>query len=147
MLQGWKLATLLKIDPNTGDFLWIFQKFLVLLISKNICERLLFDFFNGSLLHGPKGSRSRLYASGFRVWVIGLVFKFLSGHELSPSLRPAFENLRRIKFFYWLFLVVLDGFRSFLDCFSSFLFSKFQTLTCWLILFPIFTFENSNVRL
>ena len=30
-------------------------------ILKNICERLLFDCFNGSLLHGPKGSISGLY--------------------------------------------------------------------------------------
>ena len=28
---------------------------------KNICKRLLFNFFNGSLLHGSKGLRSRLY--------------------------------------------------------------------------------------
>ena len=33
----------------------------LVLFSKDICERLLFDFFNGSLLHGPEGSRSRLY--------------------------------------------------------------------------------------
>ena len=30
-------------------------------ILKNICKRLLFNFFNGSLLHGPKGLRSRFY--------------------------------------------------------------------------------------
>ena len=35
-----------------------FAKFLTLLISKNICEQLLFDFFDDSLLHGPKSSRS-----------------------------------------------------------------------------------------
>ena len=33
-------------------------------ISKNICERLLFDCFIRSMLHGPKGSRSRLYEIG-----------------------------------------------------------------------------------
>ena len=38
-------------------------KFLRLPILKNFCERLLFDCFNGSLLHGPKGSKSRLYGS------------------------------------------------------------------------------------
>ena len=36
-------------------------KFLRLPISKNIWERLLIDCFNGSLLHEPKGTRSRLY--------------------------------------------------------------------------------------
>ena len=36
-------------------------KFLILFILKNICKRLLFNFFNGSLLFGPKGLRSRLY--------------------------------------------------------------------------------------
>ena len=36
--------------------------FLILPILKNICcKRLLFNFFNGSLLDGPKGLRSRLY--------------------------------------------------------------------------------------
>ena len=65
--------------------------------SKNICEWLLFDFFNVSLLHGPKGSRSRLY-DGVRLQ--GLrhrsSFLFLSWHQPSPSPQPAFENLRRI---------------------------------------------------
>ena len=72
-------------------------KFLVLLFSKNICKRLLFDFFNGSLLHGPKGSRSRLY-DGVRLQGLRhrCSFLFLSWHELSPSLQPAFENLRQI---------------------------------------------------
>ena len=72
-------------------------KFLILLFSKNICERLLFYFFNGSLLHQPKVSRFRLY-DGTRLQ--GLrhrsIFLFLSLHEPSPSLQPAFENLRRI---------------------------------------------------
>ena len=36
-------------------------KFLRLPILKNICQRVLFDFFNGLLLHVPKGSMSRLY--------------------------------------------------------------------------------------
>ena len=38
-------------------------KFLRLPISKNICERLLLDCFNGSLLHRPECSRSILYDS------------------------------------------------------------------------------------
>ena len=72
-------------------------KILKLLISKIIFERLFFYFFNGSLLHQPKGSRSRLY-HGVRLQ--GLIhrssFLLLSGHERSPSPRPALENLRRI---------------------------------------------------
>ena len=38
-------------------------KFLRLAILKNISERLLFDCFNGSLIHRPKGSRSIMYDS------------------------------------------------------------------------------------
>ena len=72
-------------------------KFLVLLISKIIWERLLLDFFNASLLHRPKGSRPR-FCDGVRFQ--GLThrssFLFLSRREPSPSLRPAFENLKRI---------------------------------------------------
>ena len=72
-------------------------KFLILLIMKIVCERLLFDFFNGSLLHWPKGSRSRLYDGVGRQ---GLThrssFLLLSWHEASPFPRPAFENLRGI---------------------------------------------------
>ena len=55
------------------------------------------NFFNGSLLHQPKGSRSRLYDN---VRLQGLThrssFLFLSLHEPSPSPQPAFENIRRI---------------------------------------------------
>ena len=72
-------------------------KFLILLISKIICERMLFDFFNGLLLHQPRASRSRLY-DGFRLQ--GLIhrssFLFLSRNEPCPSSRPAFENLSQI---------------------------------------------------
>ena len=117
MLQVWRPETLLKRDPNKGVFLW---KFLILFISKSICERLLFDFFNGSLLHGPKGSRSRLYDS---VRLKGLShrssFLFLSWHEPSPSPGLAFENLRQtssmseLSFYIGYFWSFLDRFRSF----------------------------------
>ena len=72
-------------------------KFLIPLNSKNNCERLLFDFFNGSLLHRPKGSRFRLY-DGVRLQgpTHRSSFLFLSWYEPSPTRRPAFENLRRI---------------------------------------------------
>ena len=80
-----------------------------------ICERLLFDFFNGSLLHGPKGSRSRLHDS---VRLQGLThrssFLFLSVHEPnSPHPPPPPPTCVRksktntfhesIRFLYWLF--------------------------------------------
>ena len=93
-------------------------KFLILRFSKNICERLLFDFFNGSLLHGPKGSRSRLY-DGARLQDLRhrSSFLFLGWYEPSPTptcVRKFKTNTfdESIKFLYWLFLVVLDGFRS-----------------------------------
>ena len=38
-------------------------KFLRLPIMKNICERLLPDYFNGSLMHRPNGLRSTFYDS------------------------------------------------------------------------------------
>ena len=56
-----KTATLLKRDP-TGVFQCILQSF-YLPILKDICKQLLLNFLNGSLLHGPKGLRSRLYGS------------------------------------------------------------------------------------
>ena len=73
-------------------------KFLRLPILKNICKRLFFDCFNGSLLHGPEGSRCRLY-DGVRLQGPShrSSFLFLSQH-LSSGIesRPAFENLRRM---------------------------------------------------
>ena len=87
--------------------------------------------FNGSLLHGPKDSRSKLHD------VVRLQgpshrsrFLFLSRHLSSwTELRPAFENLTRIPlmnklsfyigYFRW-FEMVLGRFRSFLDRFRSF---------------------------
>ena len=57
-------------------------------------HRLLFDCFNGSLLHAPKVSRSRLYDG---VELQGLSLLFLSRHLLSwTETQPALENLRRI---------------------------------------------------
>ena len=120
-VAGLKAYNFIKKGHQHRCFPVNIAQFLILLISKNICQRLLFDFFNGSLLHGTKGSRSRLY-DGVRLQGLShsSSFLFLSWHKPSPSTGPAFENLRRIKFLYWLFLVVLDGFRSFLDCFRSF---------------------------
>ena len=114
----------IKKRPQHRCFPVNIAKILILLISKNICKRLLFDFFNSPLLHEPKGSRSRLY-DGVRLQGLShkTRFLFLSWNEQSPSPGPAFENLRRIafddpiKFLYGLFFVVLDGFSSFLDRF------------------------------
>ena len=76
-------------------------------------------------------------ASGFRVRVIGLVFVFKSASlvlKQDPTcIRKPMTNTfeKSIKFLHWLFLVVLDGFRSFqivLGHFRSFLdrFRSFQ---------------------
>ena len=96
-VAGLKACNFIKKRPEHRCFPVNIAKFLILLNSKNNCERLLFDFFNGSLLHRPKGSRSRL-CDGARLQ--GLThrssFFFLCWREPSPSPRPAFENLRRI---------------------------------------------------
>ena len=96
-IAGLKACNFIKKRPQNRRFPVIIAKFLILLISKIICERLLFDFFNGSLSHQPKGSRSRL-CDGVRLQ--GLTqrssFLFLRRHEPSPSPRPGFKNLRRI---------------------------------------------------
>ena len=86
-----------KKRPQNRCFLVNIAKFLVLFISRIFCERLLFDFFDGLLLNRPKGSRSRLH-DGVRLQCLTRRSSFLSlsRHEPSPSLRPVFENLRRI---------------------------------------------------
>ena len=65
-------------------------------------------------------------ASGFRVRLTGLVFVFKSA---SPALKQVLTCIRKpktntfdklINFLKWLFLVLLDGFRLFLDHFRSF---------------------------
>ena len=96
-VAGLKACNFIKKRPQHRCFPVNITKFLLLLISENICERLLFDFFNGSLLHGPKGLWSRLY-DGVRIQGLShrSSFLFLSWHERHPSPRPAFENLRRI---------------------------------------------------
>ena len=69
-------------------------------ILKNICESLLFDCFNGSILHIPEVSRSVLYD---KVRLQGsshrFNFLFLSRHLWSwsnePSSTTCFTNLKR----------------------------------------------------
>ena len=64
--------------------------------------------------------------SGFRVRVTGLVFVFklasLALKQGPTCIREPKTNTfdKSIKFLHWLFLVVLDGFRSLLDRFRSF---------------------------
>ena len=64
--------------------------------------------------------------SGFRVRVTGLVFVFKAASLVLKQVPTCIRKLntntfnKSIKFLHWLFLVVLDGFRSFLDCFRSF---------------------------
>ena len=65
-------------------------------------------------------------ASGFRVRVTGLVFVFKSASlalkQVPTCIREPKTNTfdKSIKFLHWLVLVVLDGFRSFLDRLRSF---------------------------
>ena len=60
-IAGLKACNFIKKRRQHRCFPVNIAKFLRLHISKNICEPLLFDCFNGSLLHGPKSSRFRLY--------------------------------------------------------------------------------------
>ena len=70
-------------------------KFLILTTLKNICNWLLFNLFNGSLLYGSKDFRSRLNDG---VWLQGPSYRpsflFLSRHlSFWRESQPAFENL------------------------------------------------------
>ena len=60
-VAGLKVCNFIEKRPRNRCFPVNIAKLLILLFSKNICERLLFDFFSCSLLHWPEGSRSRLY--------------------------------------------------------------------------------------
>ena len=101
-VAGLKACNFIKKRPEHRCFPVNIAKFLILLNSKNNCERLLFDFYNGSLLHQPHRSS----------------FLFLSWYDSSmppptpPPALPAFENLRRIPLmnqlsfyigYFWLF--------------------------------------------
>ena len=59
-LQVFKPATFLKKDSNTGVSCGYCTSFKANIL-KNICERLLLDYFNGSLIHRPKGLMYVLY--------------------------------------------------------------------------------------
>ena len=62
-ITGLAIYILIKKKPLRRCFPVNIAKYLRLPILRSICERLLFDCFNGSLLHGPKGSSSKLYDS------------------------------------------------------------------------------------
>ena len=96
-VAGLKACNFIKKRPEHRCFRVNIAKFLILLVSKNICERLLFNFFNCSMLHGSKGLRTRLN-DGVRLQDLShrSSFLFLSWHEPSPSTGPAFANLRRM---------------------------------------------------
>ena len=60
-VAGLKARNFIIKRPQLRCFPVNIAKILRLPISKNICERLLFECFNGLMLHGPKGSRCKLY--------------------------------------------------------------------------------------
>ena len=82
-------------------------KFLILPILKNICKQLLFNFFNGSLSHGPKGLRSRLY---YGVRLQGPSHRSSFCFYVGVSTFPLIIQLCVL---HWLFLVAFGGFKSF----------------------------------
>ena len=86
-VAGLKACNFIKKRLQNRCFLVNIAKFLILLISKIIGERLLFDFFNGSLLHRPKGSRPRLY-DRVRLQCLTHRPSFLSLSLHEPSLFP-----------------------------------------------------------
>ena len=106
-----KACYFIKERPQYRFFPVGVTKFLRLPLLENICERLLFDCFNGSLLHGPKGSRSRLY-DDIRPQgpSHGSSFLFLSWHlsswtESRPALRriPLMSQLSVYIGYFWSF--------------------------------------------
>ena len=62
-ITGLTIYIFIKKRPLHRCFPVNIAKCLRLPILRSICERLLFDCFNSPLLHGPKGSSSKLYDS------------------------------------------------------------------------------------
>ena len=65
-VAGLQACNFIKKRSQHRCFPMNIAKLLRLTILKSIGKRLLFNCFNGSLFHGPKGSKSRLY-DGFRL--------------------------------------------------------------------------------
>ena len=110
-----RACNFMKKRPQPWRFPVNVSNFFRLPISKNIFERLIFDCFNGSLLHSPKISRSRLYEN-VRLQGPGhrSSFLFLSRHlNQVPTCTKRSTFDESIKCLYWLSLVVLDSFRLF----------------------------------
>ena len=87
-------------------------------ISKNICKRLLFNFFNGSPLHGPKGFKVQIVSQRQALGSeIQFVFKSASLvlEQVPTCIRKPMKILliSQLSFDIDCFFVVLDGFRSF----------------------------------
>ena len=104
-MQAFRPATFFKKEIPTQMFPVDIAKFLRLPILKNICERLLPDYFNGSLTHRPNGLRSVFFDSvrlqGPSPWpsyilLFIFIFYFFILLLSWTETRPAFENLRQI---------------------------------------------------
>ena len=100
-MQAFRPASFLKKEIPTQVFPVDIAKFLRLPILKNICERLLPDYFNGSLTHRPNDLRSIFFYSlrlqGPSPWPSYILLFFFFILLLSwTETRPAFENLRQI---------------------------------------------------
>ena len=65
-LKTFRPANLLKNRSQHRCLTVNIAEFLILPVLKNICKRVLLNFFNGSLLYGPKGWKSRFY-NGLRL--------------------------------------------------------------------------------
>ena len=91
ILEHLRWSQLYWKDTPTQVFSYEYWKFLILPILKNICKRLVFNFSNGSLLHGPKVLKPRLH-DGVRLQGLshasGLVFVFKSA-SLAMKQNPA----------------------------------------------------------
>ena len=116
-VAGLKACNFIKKRPHHRCFRVNIAKFLRLAISKNICELLLFACFNGSLLHGPKGSRSKLYdgvrlqdpsqRSVFFFKSASLVLNRVPTYVRKPKTNNSDELIKFLYGYFWSFEMVL----------------------------------------
>ena len=105
-MQDFSPATFLKKEIATQVISVDIAKFLRLPTLKDIFEWLVFDYFNGSLIHRPNDWRSIFYdcvrlqgPSSWPSYLLFYLFIYLFIYLLLLSWtesRPAFENLRQI---------------------------------------------------
>ena len=106
-MQDFSPATFFKKEIETQVFPVDIAKFLRLPTLKDIFERLVLDYFNGSLIHRPNDWRSIFYdcvrLQGPSSWPSYLLLFYLFIYIFIYLLllswtepRPAFENLRQI---------------------------------------------------